>query len=189
MSRGRAAAAGAVATLVWAAVEPLDRRLFRHDYSDVAVLGKAVTGSSHWRAAGIGLHMLNGAAFGVAYAELNRRRRVSGVQLALAEHAALFPLGHLVDRFHPSRGEAGVAKLFSARAFVQATGRHALFGAVLERLASDQATRRPRIPTRRQGPGGPGTTAIVPDRRCRRLPETCARPWNFWRVLFQSSPA
>jgi len=156
MSRGRAAAAGAVATLVWAAVEPLDRRLVRHDYSDVAVLGKAVTRSSHWRAAGIGLHMLNGAAFGVAYAELNRRRRVSGVRLALAEHAALFPLGHLVDRFHPSGGEAGVAKLFSARAFVQATARHALFGAVLERLASDQAGRRPRIPTRRQGPGGPG---------------------------------
>jgi hypothetical protein len=134
MSRGRAAAAGAVATLVWAAVEPLDRRLLRNDYSDVAVLGKAVT-RSHWRSAGLALHALNGAVFGVAYAELNRRRRVSGVGLALAEHTVLFPLGLLVDRFHPARGERGVEKLFSARAFLQATARHALFGAVLERLA------------------------------------------------------
>jgi hypothetical protein len=137
MSRGRAAAAGAVGTLVWAAVEPLDRRLLGHDYSDVAVLGKAVTRSSHWRSVGLALHTLNGAAFGFAYAEVNRRRRVSGVWLALAEHTALFPLGYLVDRFHPARGEPGLAKLFSARAFVQATARHALFGAVLERLASD----------------------------------------------------
>ena len=111
------------------------RRLLKHDYSDVAVLGKAVTRSSHWRSAGIAVHALNGAVFGLAYAELNRRRHVSGVRLALAEHAALFPLGYLVDRFHPARGEPGVAKLFSARAFVQATARHALFGAVLERLA------------------------------------------------------
>src|SRR5204863_7906332 len=86
MSRGRAAAAGAVGTLVWAAVEPLDRRLLKHDYSDVAVLGKAVTRSSHWRSAGIAAHALNGAVFGLAYAELNRRRHVSGVRLALAEH-------------------------------------------------------------------------------------------------------
>jgi hypothetical protein len=135
MSRGRAAAAGAVGTLVWAAVEPLDRRLLRHDYSDVAVLGKGVTRSSHWRPVGLAVHMLNGAAFGLAYAEVNRHRRVSGVKLALAEHTALFPLGYLVDRFHPARGQPGVAKLFSARAFVQATARHALFGAVLERLA------------------------------------------------------
>jgi hypothetical protein len=135
MSRTRAAAAGAAATVVWAAVEPLDRRLLRHDYSDVAVLGKALTRSSRWRAAGIAIHMLNGAAFGVAYAELNRRCRVSGVRLALAEHAVLFPLGHLVDRFHPARGEPGVAKLLSVRAFVQASVRHAVFGAVLERLA------------------------------------------------------
>jgi hypothetical protein len=135
MSRGRAAAAGAIATLVWAAAEPVDRRVLRNDYSDVAVLGKAVTRSSVWRPVGLAMHALNGAIFGIAYVELNRRRPVSAVRLALAEHAALFPLGYLVDRFHPARGEPGVVKLFSPRAFVQATARHALFGAVLERLA------------------------------------------------------
>jgi hypothetical protein len=34
------AKAGAIAALVWAAVEPFDRRVLRHDYSDVAVLGR-----------------------------------------------------------------------------------------------------------------------------------------------------
>jgi hypothetical protein len=82
------------------------------------------------------MHAANGAAFGLAYDGLRRRRKVSAVRLALAEHLALFPLGYLVDRRHPARGEPGVAALFSARAFAQATLRHAVFGAVLGRLTS-----------------------------------------------------
>jgi len=50
--RPRAAAAGAVAALVWAAQEPLDRRALRYDYSDVAVLGKALVRGGGWRAIG-----------------------------------------------------------------------------------------------------------------------------------------
>ena len=45
MSRRRAAVAGGAAAAVWAALEPFDRRLFDHDYSDVAMLGKLVTRS------------------------------------------------------------------------------------------------------------------------------------------------
>ena len=50
--RVRAAAAGAVAALVWGLQEPLDRRAFRSDYSDVAVLGKALFRGRGWRAVG-----------------------------------------------------------------------------------------------------------------------------------------
>lgn len=134
MSLGRAAAAGAGAALCWAALEPLDRRLFRHDYSDVALLGKAVTRSAAWPVAGLAMHAANGAVFGVAAELVRRRRPVSGVTLALAEHVALFPLGYFVDRHHPARGERGLAPLFSWPAFGQATVRHAMFGAVLDRL-------------------------------------------------------
>jgi len=134
VSRRRAATAGAAATLVWAALEPLDKRLFRHDYSDVAVLGKFVTRSRLWPLAGLALHALNGAVFGLAAEELRRRRSVGPLQLALVEHAALFPLGYVADRAHPARGESGLAPLFSVRAFGQATVRHAVFGAVLGRL-------------------------------------------------------
>lgn len=137
MTHARAAAAGAAAALVWAAAEPLDRRLLHHDYSDVALLGKFVTRSRAWPLAGLALHAGNGAIFGLAYRELNRHARIRAVPLALAEHAALFPLGALADRFHPARGEPGVVRLFSGRAFAQATGRHLLFGAVLGRLAGE----------------------------------------------------
>ncbi len=41
--RSRAAAAGAAGANVWALREPFDQRLLRSDYSDVAVLGKALT--------------------------------------------------------------------------------------------------------------------------------------------------
>ena len=72
-SAGRAAAAGAVAALVWAALEPLDGRLFRCDYSDVALLGKAVARGRGWPAAGLAIHAANGAAFGLCYDRLRRR--------------------------------------------------------------------------------------------------------------------
>ena len=127
------AKAGATAALVWAAVEPFDRRVLRHDYSDVAVLGKALTRSRAWPLAGLALHATNGAVFGVAY-ERVRPRGTSALAMALAEHSVLFPLGAIVDRRHPARGTKGLAPLWSKRAFAQATFRHLLFGALLGRL-------------------------------------------------------
>jgi hypothetical protein len=136
--RLRAVGAGALAALVWGALEPLDRRIFRHDYSDVAVLGKAFTQSPGWRPLGFAIHALNGAVFGLAYHEA-RRLPVGPMRLALgmalAEHLALFPTGLFVDRHHPARGEPGVARLFHPRAFGQATARHLAFGFLLGRFA------------------------------------------------------
>lgn len=128
------AKAGAIAALVWAAVEPVDQRILRHDYSDVAVLGKAVTRSRAWPLVGLALHAANGAVFGAVY-ERVRRRGISAPAMALAEHTALFPLGAVVDRRHPARGKKGLAPMWSKRAFAQATFRHLLFGALLGRLA------------------------------------------------------
>ena len=142
MTRRRAALAGAGAAIAWAAQQPLDRRVFRSDYSDVALLGKAVTRSRLWPVAGLAIHAANGAAFGLAYRELQLRsgygpRRLA-LGLALAEHVALYPLNAIVDRHHPASGEPGVPHdlLTSPRAFAQATYRHTLFGVLLGRLAS-----------------------------------------------------
>ena len=139
-ARSRAAAAGGLAAAVWALQEPLDKRLFGCDYSDVAVLGKAVTRSRAWRPIGIGLHIVNGVVFGLVFDEVRKRRQVReeglAVAMALAEHVSLYPLCALVDRFHPARGSDGVPPLLTnLRAFAQATWRHALFGLVLGRLA------------------------------------------------------
>jgi hypothetical protein len=135
----RAAAAGAAAAAVWALQEPLDSRVARCDYSDVALLGKAVTRGRGWPVAGLAVHVANGALFGLAYARardaLPVEPRRLALAMALAEHVALFPLVGLVDRFHPARGEPGIPRLArSPRAFALATWRHALFGIVLGRL-------------------------------------------------------
>jgi hypothetical protein len=140
VSRSRSTAAGAAAALVWGAAERVDRRIFANDYTDVALLGKFVTRSRAWPLAGVAVHAANGAAFGFAFDVVRRRSRVSprrlALGLALTEHLALFPLGALVDRYHPARGEPGVERVFGKRAFAQATFRHALFGVVLGRLAA-----------------------------------------------------
>jgi len=127
--RSRAAAAGAAAATVWGLQEPLDQWLFRCDYSDIALLGKAFTRGPGWRVAGFAIHAVNGAIFGLAFDELRRRVRVDSRKLAVAaalgEHLALYPLFYFVDR-----------RLFkSPRAFAQETWRHALFGYILGRLA------------------------------------------------------
>ena len=137
--RTRSAAVGAVAAVVWGAQEPIDQRLFGCDYSDVAVLGKAVT-RRPWRAVGFAMHAANGAVFGLAYHEASRMVPVGprklAVAMALGEHLALYPLCYFVDRHHPARGEPGVPPLLTnPRAFGQATWRHALLGVVLGRLA------------------------------------------------------
>ncbi len=125
----RSAAAGAAAATAWGALEPLDQRVFRCSYSDVALVGKAITRGPAWRRAGFAVHALNGTVFGVVYEAVRRRtsaepRRLA-LTLAVAEHAALWPLMYFVDR-----------KLaVSPRAFAQGTYRHALFGVLLGRLS------------------------------------------------------
>lgn len=140
MSGLHPAAAGAIAATAWGLLEPIDRRLARSDYSDVAIIGKALTRGRGWRIAGLALHAMNGAIFGLVYDAVRRRipghdRRLA-LGLALAEHVAVYPLGYFVDRYHPARGEPGVPPLLTnARAFGQATVRHALFGVLLGRLS------------------------------------------------------
>jgi hypothetical protein len=138
--RARSAAAGAAAAGLWALQEPFDQRLAGCDYSDVAVLGKAMTKGRGWWPAGFAVHVVNGAAFGLAFHEARRRwpkhPRALALGMALGEHVALYPLCYFVDRFHPRRGELGVPPLLAnRRAFAQATWRHSLFGLVLSRLA------------------------------------------------------
>jgi hypothetical protein len=146
-SRARAAAAGAVAAVTWGLLEPLDRRLLRCHYSDIAVLGKAVTRGNGWRPIGFAIHAANGAAFGLTYDELRRRTGLPGrplaFSMAMTEHLALYPLSWFVDRFHPARGEEGLPPLLTnGRAFMQATWRHAVFGVVLGALATSRGRSR-----------------------------------------------
>lgn len=128
------AVAGGLAAAVWAAQQPLDKRAFACGYDDVELLGKAVTTGPGWQAVGVAMHVQNGMVFGASYAALRPLLPgppvVWGMAAGLIEHVALWPLGRLVDRYHPARKEL-TPLTGNRRAFAQAAWRHALFGLVL----------------------------------------------------------
>src|SRR6516164_5461424 len=105
----RGALAGAAATVVMTLEQPLDKRLFDSRYDDVEILGKLVTRGEHWRPIGVGLHVYNGAIFGVAYARLKPSLPgppvLRGLLVGLIEHVAAWPLTLVFDRYHPARKE------------------------------------------------------------------------------------
>ena len=129
--------AGAVAAAVWAAQQPLDKRVFGSEYDDVELLGKLVTRDSGWQAAGVAMHLTNGAVFGAVYSLVRPLVPgppiATGVAAGLAEHLAFWPLGALLDRHHPARSDLEPLR-GNTRAFAQATWRHLLFGVVLGEL-------------------------------------------------------
>lgn len=141
MSWLQAAVAGAVAASVWGLVEPLDRRLFRFPYSDIAILGLLVTRGSHWRVIGWTVHVVNGAVAGLvfwaAYRWLGGTAFWFAIAFAMIEHLVTYPLTLLTDRLHPARGAPELPAMSkSPRAFAQATFRHLLFGVVLGAIVS-----------------------------------------------------
>lgn len=141
----RGALAGAGAAAVWAAQQPLDKRLFACDYDDVQLLGKAITRSRGWYPLGLALHVANGACFGAVYASIAPHVRLApwlrGLLAGMAEHVGLWPLTRLVDRHHPASGELP-ALSGNRRAFAQATWRHAIFGLALGAAVSDMPPAR-----------------------------------------------
>ena len=131
----RGALAGVAGIAVWAAQQPLDKRVFGVDYDDVELLGKFVTREPAWLPIGIGHARLQRR--GVRRDLRERRpepaRPAAGARrasLGLAEHLATWPATLLLERFHPAAGD--LPELWgNPRAFAQATWRHALFGFVL----------------------------------------------------------
>ncbi len=133
----RGALAGAAAAAIWAAQQPLDKRIFGTRYDDTEILGKLVTRGAAWPLVGTAMHVANGAAFGAAYANVAPRMPLPtwarGPATALAEHLALWPLAAVTDRFHPARDQ--MPRLAGNRAaFAQAAWRHLLFGVTLGEL-------------------------------------------------------
>jgi hypothetical protein len=133
----RGALAGAAAAAVWALQQPLDRRVFGFAHDDTELLGRLVVRSGAWQAAGMGLHLANGAVFGAVYANVAPSLPVAailrGPLAGVAEHLATWPGTAVIDRVHPARSD--LPQLWgSGRAFAQGAWRHALFGFVLGEL-------------------------------------------------------
>jgi hypothetical protein len=133
----RGALAGAVAALVWAAQQPLDKRAFGVPYDDCEFLGAGVTDGPAALPLGWVLHTVNGAAFGAAYANVVPRLPLPswarGPAVALVESTVLWPGTAFVPRLHPRASR--FPQLWGSRpAFAQATWRHLLFGVVMGEL-------------------------------------------------------
>ena len=98
-------------------------RAFGVDYSDPKLLAKPIGGS---RAAGIPIHLANGATFGAIYSLVAPHApgsgALKGAAAGMTEHLATWPL----TRFLP-----GVNLYGNRRAFWQAVWRHLLFGVIL----------------------------------------------------------
>jgi hypothetical protein len=154
------AIAGSLAAALWAAQQPLDKRVFGAEYDDVKLLGKAVTRGNEWPAVGVAMHVLNGALFGALYAQLRPflfgPPALRGITAALVENFGAWPLARFADEHHPARRDlpelAG-----NRRALAQATWRHALFGAALglleQRLNARREAEPPFVPVSSNGHG------------------------------------
>src|SRR3954447_17520788 len=98
----RGALAGAVAAGIWAAQQPLDKAVFRVDYDDVELLGKAVTRGPAWAPVGAAMHVANGALFGAVYASVAPRVPLPswarGPLAGLIENFATWPLTIVAER-------------------------------------------------------------------------------------------
>jgi hypothetical protein len=164
----RGAVAGGLAAGLWAAQQPLDKRLFDSDYDDTEILGKLVTRGPEWRPVGVALHVASGAMFGAAYALgkpfVPGPPLLRGLAVGMAEHVASWPTTELVDRYHPARRDLPALR-GNRRAFAQAAWRHALFGVVLgvlEQALNDRsADEPPPIPVSSNGHGDLESAAVA----------------------------
>lgn len=140
---GRGIVAGIASAAVWAAAEPVARCVFRTPYySDLRLLGRSVTDSRFSSAVGLALHLAIGAVFGAAFVRAGGRGWKQGVVAAELENVGLWPGMALVDRLHPDRKTGAWPPLLTnGRVFLYEVALHALFGAVLGALVSDESPR------------------------------------------------
>ena len=143
MSAGRtlrAALAGTVAAGAWAAVEPAIRGVTGGRHSQVRLIGGIAAPAGPWWEIGLGIHLANGAAFGIAFDRLGLRGPFRGMLAAEAENALLWPLVGVVDRIHPDVRSGAWPPLARNRSeFAQEVLGHAVFGAVMGALIPRRA--------------------------------------------------
>jgi hypothetical protein len=133
----RAAVAGAAAAGAWALAEPSLRRATGGYHSQARLVGGIIAPRGRWKAVGLSVHLLNGAAFGVAFERLGMSGVGQGVRAAEAENLLLWPLTAVLDRLHPDvRSGAWPPLARNPNAFTQEVLGHAVFGAVLGALGA-----------------------------------------------------
>lgn len=128
------AIAGIVGGLAHAAMNEIDRRVLNYNADDLLLLGGIASDDRRVaRIVGLGMHLNFAAIFGATYAIVLKPRNdedamKKGLGFALAEHAGLFPLGIIVDKYHPCVKPGECDPFFTPTSFVEASLRHIALG-------------------------------------------------------------
>jgi hypothetical protein len=144
--------AGLLAGLAFVAAELVDRRLVSGVYSDMKLLGYAVTRRSPWwQIAALLIHEFNSLVFAFSYnrvmgPRLPGRGWRRGLLAAMIESTVLWPLVYLANLVHPAVKRGAMPPIGGWKDFAVATTRHVAFGVVLGAFCP---VREP--PTRRKG--------------------------------------
>ena len=93
--------AGAASGIVWRAVEPALRRLFRNPYSDPELATAFVTRGRWQPPLDYAVQAAGGAAFAAVFTRLGGRTGRQLLAAVVAENALLLAASPLIDRIHP----------------------------------------------------------------------------------------
>jgi hypothetical protein len=132
--------AAMVAGLAFVAEEMVDERLLQPVYSDMKLLGYAVTRKSpQWWIVALLMHQFNSLLFALVYSRIvgpylpgTGWRR--GLLMAMIEGNGLWPLVYMMKGIHPGIKSGAMPPIGGWRDFVAATLRHVAFGVVLGAL-------------------------------------------------------
>ncbi len=132
-------AAGLLSGLAFVAAEALDKVLLKGRYSDMKLLGMAVTRKSpHYLFVGLPWHLLNSVAFAYFYSKLAGPRLpgpgwLRGLALGMIENNVLwFGLITATNKVHPAVKDGSMPPIrLWGRDWVAGIGRHVALGIVL----------------------------------------------------------
>jgi hypothetical protein len=132
----RALYAGAAASAAYAAEMYLDMAITQSAFDDLQLIEGVVRGRrARIPALGMLIHIANGAALGVAYAELQRffpgPPWLKGLLFGTGFLLVAWPGAPVVDRVHPLIQRGELPKLNRPVVFGQNVARHVVYGLVL----------------------------------------------------------
>ena len=144
---GAAARAGVVSVIAYTAVMEIDRRITGSRIDDLILLGRpAVPGRPDLaRRVGAGVHLVNGAVIGLAYAAVAHDRLpgppwLRGATALMIENLALYPMMLPLRTLHPAIRDGQLDDYWSLPAFVESLPPHLVYGLLVgplyERLRS-----------------------------------------------------
>jgi len=137
-----AALSGAIASVAYAGEMYLDIAITRNPLDDLQLLeGLLRRRKARFPILGMGAHLLNGAALGVAYALIKPLlpgpNWLRGLSFGLLFVLGVWPLTPLLDRIHPLIRRGDLPMFNTPFALRQNIARHLVFGLVLGLLYRD----------------------------------------------------